>query len=117
VLKRGHVLVFFPEGTRSATEAFLPAQPGLGLIAVRSGVPVIPAYVSGGRQAVGRLWPRKPVRTVIGEPVDPTRVPLPAGRRGYQAFSDLVLERIKDLARNTEPARAEHASGESQESC
>ncbi len=105
VLKRGHVLVFFPEGTRSPTEEFLPAQPGLGLIALRSGAPVVPVYVSGGRQALGRLWPKRPVRALIGEPVDPASVPLPEGRSGYQVFSDLVLERIKGL-------KAELESGE-----
>lgn len=102
VLKRGHVLVFFPEGTRSSTDEFLPAQPGLGLIAIRSGAPVVPAYVSGGRQALGTLWPRRAVRTLIGEPLDPASVPLPGGRSGYQAFSDLVLERIKGLAQELE---------------
>jgi len=54
VLARGHVLVFFPEGTRSQSGEFLPAQPGLGMIALRSGAPVVPAYVSGGREASGR---------------------------------------------------------------
>ena len=109
VLKRGHVLVFFPEGTRSPTEEFLPAQPGLGLIALRSGAPVVPVYVSGGRQAMGRLWPKRPVRALIGEPVDPASVPLPEGRSGYQVFSDLVLERIKGLRDQLESGEPEGA--------
>jgi 1-acyl-sn-glycerol-3-phosphate acyltransferase len=98
VLKRGHVLIFFPEGTRSETDAFLPAQPGLGMIALRSGAPVIPAYVSGSQAAVGHLWPRRPVRALIGDAIDPLGVDLPKGRAGYQAFSNLVLDRIKELA-------------------
>lgn len=105
VLKRGHVLVFFPEGTRSSTDEFLPAQPGLGLIAIRSGAPVVPAYVSGGRQAMGRLWPKQPVRALIGEPVYPASVPLPEGRNGYQVFSDLILEKIKGLAHELESGK------------
>jgi 1-acyl-sn-glycerol-3-phosphate acyltransferase len=116
VLHRGHVLVFFPEGTRSTTDAFLPAQPGLGMIALRAGVPVVPAYVSGGRQAQGRWWPRRAVRTLIGEPIDPSRVPLPAGRKGYQAFSDRVLEKIKELGRELDPGVAEAAPGDDEPS-
>jgi 1-acyl-sn-glycerol-3-phosphate acyltransferase len=111
VLHRGHVLVFFPEGTRSNTEMFLPAQPGLGMLAMRSGALVVPAYVSGGRQASGHLWSPQAVRTLIGEPIDPARVSLPSGRKGYQALSDLVLERIKELAVVLEPARVEAPSG------
>lgn len=107
VLQRGHVLVFFPEGTRSSTGAFLPAQAGLGMIAIRSGVQVVPAYVSGSREAKGRLWPSKAVRTLIGEPIDPAGLDLPAGRKGYQALSDLVLERIKELASVLEPERVQ----------
>jgi 1-acyl-sn-glycerol-3-phosphate acyltransferase len=104
VLKQGHVLVFFPEGTRSASGEFLPAQPGLGMIALRAGVPVVPAYVSGSMQAAGRVWPRRPVRTLIGKAIDPAGLELPSGRAGYQALSDLVLERIKDLAKQMDKA-------------
>lgn len=99
VLARGHVLVFFPEGTRSKSEEFLPAQPGLGMIALRSGAPVVPAYVSGGREASGKIWARRPVRTLIGEAIDPAAARWPSGRQGYQAFSDLVLDRIRALGK------------------
>ena len=103
VLKRGHVLIFFPEGTRSETGNFLPAQPGLGMIALRSGAPVVPAYVSGSTAAVGKVFAPRPVRALIGDAIDPKSANVPKGRPGYQAFSNLVLERIKDLAKVLEP--------------
>jgi 1-acyl-sn-glycerol-3-phosphate acyltransferase len=117
VLKKGHVLVFFPEGTRSETDAFLPAQPGLGMIALRSGAPVVPAYVSGSRAASGHLWPRRPVRALIGDAIDPASADVPKGREGYQAFSNLVLDRIKDLADILESERARSRKGTQVESC
>lgn len=101
VLKEGHALVFFPEGTRSKTGKFLPAQPGLGMIALRANVPVVPAYVHNSAQAMQRFFPR-PVTTIIGEPVDPATVSLAKGRKGYQEFSDLILGRIKELATQIE---------------
>lgn len=97
ILKEGHVLIFFPEGTRSLSGDYLPAQPGLGLIALRAQVPVIPAYVHNSVEALRRKIPRRPVRTLIGKPIDPAGVKVKPGREGYQEFADLVLERIKEL--------------------
>lgn len=54
VLKRGEVLVIFPEGTRTRDGRLGPAQPGIGLIAVKSGAPILPLYIDG----TFRAWPR-----------------------------------------------------------
>ena len=99
VLKRGHVLIFFPEGTRSRSGRFLPAQPGLGMIALRSGAPVVPAYVAGSVEALKRKIPRRPVRTLIGKPIDTKSMKVSPGRAGYLEFGELVLDRVKELAR------------------
>lgn len=101
VLNAGHALIFFPEGTRSKTGKFLPAQPGLGMIALRAQVPVIPAYVHNSAQALGKVFPQR-VTTLIGKPVNPATVTTAAGREGYQEFSDYILERIKELAATIE---------------
>ena len=99
VLKKGNVLVFFPEGTRSTSGDFLPAQAGLGMIALRAGVPVVPVYLHGTAQAMGHLKSPGPVRIWIGKPVDAAGVSRKRGREAYQEFSDLVLDQIKELAR------------------
>ena len=46
-LAAGNVLGVFPEGHRSLGRGLLPAQPGIGLLAARSGVPVWPVAVTG----------------------------------------------------------------------
>ena len=46
-LEKGYILVVFPEGTRSNDGRPLPVKPGIGLLAVRSGVPVLPAFIWG----------------------------------------------------------------------
>ncbi len=43
---------------------------------------------------------------LIGDAIDPKSANVPRGRQGYQAFSNLVLERIKDLAKVLEPDEA-----------
>ncbi len=53
-LERGFPVVIFPEGTRSETGELQPAEMGVGMIAYRSGVPVIPFYLWGTREVTPR---------------------------------------------------------------
>jgi 1-acyl-sn-glycerol-3-phosphate acyltransferase len=63
----GHLLGIFPEGTRNTTEEdLLPLQGGATLIAIKTGVPVVPVVVSGFRPF--RL--RRPLKVVFGRPID-----------------------------------------------
>src|SRR6185369_9945170 len=53
-LKRGRVVVIFPEGSRSPDGALHEFKRGVWLLMMRSGVPVLPAAVEGCFDA----WPR-----------------------------------------------------------
>lgn len=57
MLKRGEAVVIFPEGTRSHDGRLLPVKAGIGLVAVSSGVPVLPAFIWGTDKA-GRAFRR-----------------------------------------------------------
>lgn len=54
ILDEGHVLVVFPEGTRSPTGGLQEAKDGLALLALRSGAPILPVGVWG----TDTFWPR-----------------------------------------------------------
>lgn len=54
VLAGGRRLVIFPEGTRSADGGLLPAKAGAGLLAIKSGVPVVPIRIRGARDVLPR---------------------------------------------------------------
>ena len=43
----GHALALFPQGTRSKDNSRTPMLSGVSMIALRAGVPVIPAYIGG----------------------------------------------------------------------
>lgn len=60
VLERGGVLVIFPEGTRSLDGRLRDAEPGAAMIALRTGVPVLPAAVVNSHRILpkGARWPR-----------------------------------------------------------
>ena len=47
LLKDGHGLGIFPQGTRSRDNTPTPMLEGVSMIALRSGAPVIPAYIGG----------------------------------------------------------------------
>ncbi len=110
-LKRGHVVLMFPEGTRTRDGAVGRMQGGPVTIAARAGVPIVPMAVDGAFEA----WPRArrlprphPVRVACGAPIaigpDEQADPEAAMARVRQAVVDLREElRRRDRA----AARAE----------
>jgi len=73
----------FPEGGRSPTGALQPAKRGVGLLAMKAGVPIVPVGLVGTDQALprGARWIRcAPVTVRIGPPIAVTPVahPTPA---------------------------------------
>lgn len=67
LLKKQKVLVIFPEGTRSKTCTLAQGHAGLGMIALRSGVPVVPVAIWGSEHALKKFWPQ--VTVCYGEPI------------------------------------------------
>ncbi|MGH2510984.1 MAG: lysophospholipid acyltransferase family protein, partial [Ktedonobacteraceae bacterium] len=58
LLKRGKIITIFPEGTRSKTQKMNSAHAGLGMIALRANVPVIPIAIYGSENAFKKFRPR-----------------------------------------------------------
>lgn len=58
-LKGGGRLLLFPEGTRTREEngVINPFRPGLALLAQRSGVPVLPIFISSNSPYLQKGWP------------------------------------------------------------
>lgn len=46
-LQQGEIVCVFPEGTRSLDGKLLPAQPGIGMLALKSRAPVVPVAIVG----------------------------------------------------------------------
>ncbi|MBU0508875.1 1-acyl-sn-glycerol-3-phosphate acyltransferase [bacterium] len=100
VLRQNGALAFFPEGTRAPEDGFLKPKLGLGWVVCLSGAPVIPAYLHGTAQASPRLRGRPGVAVTFGHSIPASEL-MPEGLRGrelYQAVSDAVVERIRDLS-------------------
>jgi len=74
VLRRGQVLVLFPEGTRQQGYEVAPLLEGAAFLSARTGAPIVPVGIGNSDLAMpkGRLVP-KPlrIRLVVGPPVAP----------------------------------------------
>jgi len=71
-VKAGNSILVFPEGTRSRSGALQPFKRSGFLLALRTGLPIVPVAVSGARNVVGAdsLWIRRvPVVIRFGEPI------------------------------------------------
>jgi 1-acyl-sn-glycerol-3-phosphate acyltransferase len=70
-LKAGYVLGVFPEGKIETSRELLPFQAGIGLLAVKSGVPVYPAYLDGtqrGKEIAPAILQSNCAILTFGEP-------------------------------------------------
>ncbi len=66
-LKAGKVFMIFPEGTRSKNHQLGQGHVGLGMIALRAGVPVVPVAIWGSEYTFKKLRP--PVTISYGKPL------------------------------------------------
>ena len=100
VLAAGGAVLVFPEGTRGPEGTLREAKPGAALLAMHSGVPVVPAYVSGSGQA----WPRgrrlpRPAKVVVtfGAPLRFTPATGAERKKQYEDASRRMMAAIADL--------------------
>lgn len=98
VLERGDALTIFPEGTRSKTDKFLPAKPGIGMVATRARCPIVPAYIHGSNNLKACFFGRDRMSITYGKPIPAEEVArFGTDREGYQALAEAVMERIGAL--------------------
>ena len=103
VLDDGHVLMVFPEGTRSADGTLQKPKDGLAMLALRTGATIVPIGVSDS----DRVWPRgqklprpggritmrvgRPFRLLDELPPDLDR------KAAKPAATDIIMRRIAEL--------------------
>ncbi len=104
VLEEGGALVLFPEGTRSEDGEFKAPEPGIGLLAYRSGAPVVPVYIHGTRDALPRGGGLRLARFSVTYG-DPISFRLPEGQKprpdDYAAAARQIMSAIADLKEQT----------------
>jgi 1-acyl-sn-glycerol-3-phosphate acyltransferase len=71
LLAKGELLGIFPEGTRSKTGKLGKILPGLPLLAIKAGVPIIPAALTGTNQVLSQGWKLPRFVIIYGTPIYP----------------------------------------------
>lgn len=100
-LKEERGVILFPEGTRTVDGRLQPAKPGVGFMAVKTQVPVVPVRIFGSFEAFGKgrkLRLGIPVTIVFGKPMPPSVYDDPkAGKERSQRVSEKIMAEIARL--------------------
>jgi len=100
-LKEERGLILFPEGTRTLDGKLQAAKPGVGFIACKTQVPVVPVRIFGAFEACGKgqgLRLGTPVSVVFGRALPPSFYDEPkAGKERAQIASDRIMGEIARL--------------------
>ena len=93
IVRNGHALGLFVEGTRQRSGVPGPVQPGAAMVAINEDAPVICAAIYGSYE--WRLGSFKPVSVAWGTPL--TFDGLPRGGKGYKEASVEIEREIRKL--------------------
>jgi len=101
ILRSGHGVLVFPEGSRTPDGNLQPALPGLGLVIAKTRAPVVPMRIFGAFEAWpigGKLRLHGRITIVVGEPIYFSDADLESGGRDvYAGLSRRVMEAIAAL--------------------
>ena len=93
---RGVSIVFAPEGTRSRDGSLLPFKKGAFVMAIETGIPILPVTIEGTRHSLpkGSLWARKADVTVT------IHKPVASEGLSYED-RDVLSERVRGIMEGT----------------
>jgi len=106
-LKEGNRVLVFPEGSRTLDGQLGEAAPGIGLIAVKSGVPIQPVRISGARDALPRGSARirfARITVHIGPPIrlTPEELKSAKSKDDYERIASRIMAAIEELGDSAE---------------
>jgi 1-acyl-sn-glycerol-3-phosphate acyltransferase len=103
LLGGGRSILMFPEGTRSRTGKLRDLKAGLGFIAVKSGVSIVPVCVTGTNRLFACLLRRAKLSVRIGPPIRIERDRLGENlKEEYRILAGMVQNEIRMLMDESE---------------
>jgi 1-acyl-sn-glycerol-3-phosphate acyltransferase len=102
LLREGHLLGIYPEGTRSPDGRLYKGKTGLARMVLESRVPVVPVAMFGTDKAnpIGsKMWRPHKIRIKIGKPMDFSRYEGLAGDRFVErSITDEIMYALMELS-------------------
>jgi 1-acyl-sn-glycerol-3-phosphate acyltransferase len=96
LLKNGHAVVIFPEGTRIRTGVIESFNPGVGYLSISLGIPVIPVYIKNSNKKFISLMLRlNRLKVTFGQPLCPSAHK--KKREDFEQFAAKIREEIINL--------------------
>lgn len=99
-LGKGFSLIIFPEGERSKTAKLKQALPGAALIALRTGVPILPVAITGTEKLRNLKWcffHHPPITITIGKAFNPPSTTGKPNRVLRQRLCDDIMYTLADM--------------------
>jgi 1-acyl-sn-glycerol-3-phosphate acyltransferase len=97
ILDRGGCVLMYAEGGRSRSRNLGEPKPGIGRLALESGVPVVPIAIHGSADVRGWKRFRFPKVTVqYGEPISFERVEAPSKEQSAEVAQE-IFNRVRDM--------------------
>ncbi|MCX5752517.1 MAG: (d)CMP kinase [Candidatus Krumholzibacteria bacterium] len=103
LLGAGRSILMFPEGTRSRTGELRDLKAGLGFIASKSGMSIVPVYVTGTNRLFDCFLRREELSVRIGPPIRLERDrPGGNGKEEYRILAGMAQSEIRMLMDESE---------------
>ncbi len=112
VLQSGSPLTVFPEGTRGSRDSFLPPKPGIGMIARKAEVPIIPCFIEGTETAWQCILRKRRVQICYGPPISADWIrSLPSSKVAWLKIADEVMTRLVGMRAELRSHHAQATKG------
>lgn len=111
LISNGHLVLMFPEGTRSLDGSLGKGQMGIGLLAAKARATIYPCFIAGSRESMpkgAKFFRPSKIRIIFGKPVRYDDLyDAPGGSEVYTKISRAAMGEIEKLKLKLEGLRTE----------
>ena len=102
ILKHGNVIGIFPEGGISKTGIIQDGRPGTLLLAQKSNVSILPAFISGTYLALpkhAKFFRKAKIKVIFGNPITYEELSRGVkGKKGLEEATKNLIQKMRDLS-------------------